>query len=357
MTVGVGLFGDPVLADFNGDGDADVAVRGTSNSGEWVIHVLLGDGRGNVVPAAEFPIDNGVEQLLHGDFDGDGLQDLVGLSAETLYVVYLGNPIASSTLRAIPLDRGALCGYAGALWAGMADRDNDGRAELLVADRCRRAVRDLWRQPTGSALSLDREQAIPQLRGAPVIFGDLTNDGRADFVVPREPASPDDAILVFTQNASGAFSLRQALKGVRSFAMTIGDVTGDGRGDLVAVRREPVLSVFVQQPNGALAAAADYSVGRIAAISPRFADLNDDGRTDLVAVRERDELLIGLQQSQGPLMFVTLLDDLRAEFRIGSDSSRLGRRRPRRSSPQTPCNERRGVQRALADAVAWFVLS
>jgi hypothetical protein len=308
MASNFGVNGDPVVTDLDGDGSLDIAGLGTSPSGTgWVIHVMLGDGRGNVVLAAEFPVDHSVTQLLHGDLDGDGFHDLVTLGQETLYVAYLDDPIGSSTLRTIPLDRGAACGFGASLWAAMADRDADGRAELLVADRCRLEALT-WRQPPGGVLSLERAQPIPELRGFPVVFGDLTNDGRADFVVPRVPPSPQDALLVFAQNASGDFSLRQALEG-RGGSSAIGDVTGDGRSDLV-VTREPVLSVFVQQPGGALASATDYTVGPLAPMPPRFADLDDDGRIDLVAVRQRDDLLIGLQQPQGPLAFVTLLDDL-----------------------------------------------
>jgi hypothetical protein len=306
LTLQASLSGDPVFVDLDGDGSQDVASLGGSTG--WAIVVWRGDGRGSIAPAAEFPVDNSVQQLLHGDLDGDGLDDLVTLGLDTLYALYSRKPMSSSILRTIALDRGPDCGFGYSQWATLADGDKDGRAELLVADRCRLAMLT-WRHGAGGTLSPDREQAIPELRSLPVVFGDLTDDGRVDFVVPRDALSPQDALLVFTQSANGSFALRQTLEGTGSPAMAVGDVTGDGRGDLVVVR-EPVLSVLAQQSNGTLASATNYSVGRIAPLPPRFADLNGDGRTDLVTVRERDDLLLALQQPQGSLAFVTLWDTL-----------------------------------------------
>jgi hypothetical protein len=235
LTLQVTPVGDPVFADLDGDGSQDVASLGVASNG-WAVLVWLGDGRGGIRAAAEFPADNSVQQLLHGDLDGDGLHELVTLGSDTLYVVYSRKPISASTLRTIPLNRGALCGFADSLWATLADSDNDGRAELLLADRCRLAM-FTWRQAPGGALALDRQQSIPELRVLPV-FGDLNNDRRVDFVVPRDPPNPQEALLIFGQNSNGSFSLRQTLEGATIGAMGIGDLTGDGRGDLVVIRAD-----------------------------------------------------------------------------------------------------------------------
>ena len=67
--------GNIVVADFNGDGKADLAVASQGS-----VHVLLGDGSGGFTQGLGSPLSvpNGGWQLLVADFNGDGRADLVG---------------------------------------------------------------------------------------------------------------------------------------------------------------------------------------------------------------------------------------------------------------------------------------
>ena len=67
-----------VAGDMDGDGDADLAVlsfRGLSNS-RGAVAVFLNNGSGEFALNEEYPVGNGGQQMIQADFDGDGDPDL-----------------------------------------------------------------------------------------------------------------------------------------------------------------------------------------------------------------------------------------------------------------------------------------
>jgi hypothetical protein len=90
------LGGEPikvVAADFNGDGNLDLAVLNIRASG-WAVSVLLGNGDGSFQPPLNYAVDRFTNNMAVGDFGGDGLPDIVvyGGQVGTFAVrVLLGN--------------------------------------------------------------------------------------------------------------------------------------------------------------------------------------------------------------------------------------------------------------------------
>jgi hypothetical protein len=66
-----------VIGDFNGDGNADLAVANVVDS---VISVLLGNGDGSFQPAVRFGVPTGAFSLTIADFNGDGSPDLAAVA-------------------------------------------------------------------------------------------------------------------------------------------------------------------------------------------------------------------------------------------------------------------------------------
>src|SRR4029079_13440773 len=122
-----------------------------------------------------------------------------------------------------------------------------------------------------------------------VAVGDVNGDGRADLVALTDNTSTNgDALWVHLQGADGtlgppSWSYGAGMHGViGASAIAIGDVTGDGRADVV-VSTVYGLDVFPQLSGGGLGApiAVSDSVW-LAAL--RIGDFNRDGRLDIAAL-------------------------------------------------------------------------
>lgn len=121
--------------DYNGDGDADVAV---ASSSEGVVHVLYG-GPGNVFDTA---IDATLKEpaasvfggsvATAGDVNSDGFADLVvGAHGSATAYLYLGGPISVDTTADATL-RGGASSLHGLAVSTAGDLDSDGYSDFVV---------------------------------------------------------------------------------------------------------------------------------------------------------------------------------------------------------------------------------
>jgi hypothetical protein len=120
-------FGDPLVGDFNGDGKLDIAVA-TSTSGQTGITVFLGNGDGTFQSGLVSSISNMSGLIATGDFDGDGILDLIGTiatSTATQTNFFHGN--GDGTFNA-PLS--SIVQGAGQILA--ADLNGDGKLDLIT---------------------------------------------------------------------------------------------------------------------------------------------------------------------------------------------------------------------------------
>ena len=302
---------EPVLADLDGDGDTDIATLGTAPvTLAWGIRVFRNNGAGHFTEAPIFAINNGVTHLLHGDLDDDGVPDLVTFTEDAVHVVYRAAK-ASPLVRQFALSRAPTCNST-TIFGTITDADGNGADDLLVADACEQRV-STWTHTTGGTLAVSRQQTIAGFVGFPILFGDLNHDTRPDLVLPREPGLPTnpEALLVYSQQSNRDFQLSATIETTERGAFAIGDASGDGLPDLVAVRA-PHVRVFRQTAGGSLLATpVTYDAqSSFVGVSPQFADLNGDGLTDLAMTARADAMLLGLQQANGSLRFFELPEDL-----------------------------------------------
>jgi Domain of unknown function DUF11/FG-GAP-like repeat len=277
------------IGDVTGDGRADVvATNGyTGNSTVdfrlWVFaQGASGELTGPVSYSTAGSYVNRIESVAVGDVTGDGRGDVVVGVANVGVQLFpqttsgaLGQPTTYPTSDGRQVRIGRL----------------DGNASLDVA-----AIG--WGTDTVAVLLNDGNGGLstPVSYTAPhsgyddLEIGDVTGDGRDDLVVMSGQLYATPNISVLAQVADGGFAAAQSYSvgpSILTNGIGVGDVTGDGRNDVVASyggnRPSSNLAVFRQTTSGTLAAPASYASYDI----PQpvdVADLDRDGRSDVLTV-------------------------------------------------------------------------
>ncbi len=277
---------DLASADFNGDGNLDVAV---ANHETDYVTVLLGNGRGSLVPSTASPIRVASRPHPHGvaagDFDGDGCQDLA---------------VESRDADAVLVNRGDCQGGFSSAEARhtvgkwpyyhlrTADLNGDGFSDVVTPNTEGSSISILL----GSADGLADEIRV-NTREAPfaVAIGDVSGDGHLDLAVAHRRGSMFDnnldGITLLLGDGLGAFppeSTSWLAAGTAPTAVAIADYDGDGTADLaVANQGSDDVSLFLGGPAGTREAeGSPFAVGHLPQ-AVALADLNGDGRADIVA--------------------------------------------------------------------------
>ena len=347
-----------VIADFNGDGKLDIAV---SNLDTNTVAVFLNSGTGTfgsaIVNTVQIP--NGLGPLAVGDFNEDGIPDLVvaTISGPQANIVLLGN--GDGTFR----QQAPIPNSFGFFHAMVVDLDGDGHKDLVLAGNGNISVSmgrgngtfvDTIALPSGSfpgtylgiavadfngdgkldIAAADRGSSFPPSPAGTLVFyagkgdgtfqnpasvplppslpsslasGDFNNDGKQDLLI----GFPNEAHLGFG-NGDGTFQLSlQSLTFVYSaslfsldsaVAVQSADLNGDGKVD--AITADSNLGILQIALNGSLGKTPPSEGIFSFALSPGLAeiavgDLNGDGILDVVVTNfKTSEITVILSKKQ-----------------------------------------------------------
>src|SRR6267142_776168 len=194
-------FGEFVVsADFNEDGLPDLAtttLNVRSLGGRNVAAVYLATAAGAFSEPRILDVAGAISRLVAGDFDGDGLQDLVF----SHYFLDSVSVVLSRPGRTFAPETAYLAGD-GPLGLAVADLNGDGHSDLAVANLL---SQDVSIYPGLGGGTLDPQSRTPA--GGEVRFlaaGDFTGDGRTDLAVAVNFESGGNAVNLLPGRADGS---------------------------------------------------------------------------------------------------------------------------------------------------------
>ncbi len=296
-----------VVADLNSDGRPDIAYYGEPKE----LVVLYSQGTNGWSAPKRWPIEDGqlsANALATGDLKGDGRTDLVLLAENCVYLLpqkadhTLGEPEKipfSGTVKSVQV----------------VDVDGDGRSDLLLVNWEDRNPFRFRLQKPGGELGPEIYFPFPSIRS---YWADNLEENRKIQVITIAQNSGRAQISEFTRKPAEPLSgsCRQGQFQVLPFNRTDkarrgvlwADVNGDGLPDLLVAEPESgQLSIFLQQPDGSLAAPKTFPT--LAGISDlAVGDWEEDGRPQIFML-SADERQVGVTRmdDKQALPFPTLI--------------------------------------------------
>jgi len=271
-----------VSGDFDGDGKADLAVANLL--GDDGISLLIGSADG-LFKAAASPLPySRSTYVATGDLNNDGRLDIVS-GSQGFIEVLLGRGDGTFTPPSYI--------RAGSLMAPvlLADLNGDGNQDVVSGDMYGSNMYIFYGHGDGTLTQPDLI-AIGTARS--IAVGDFNGDGRKDLAVASAYFSGGGnggSVQLLLARPDHYFSLESPLlSGTPYVAIAASDLNDDGRDDLAVgsagfgVTSPGSLQILLSQPDGSFAAPATLLTQPFGVHVAGFADLNADGRPDLVAL-------------------------------------------------------------------------
>jgi VCBS repeat protein len=304
------------LADFDGDGDLDVALSYAYEPVDWfngllgAVNVFLGTGGGELGAPTQYPLASDPAPyvsfaMTSGDFDGDGHLDL-GFGSE---VRYLSGPVAWRVEALRGDGRGGFgpgavrafdCTYCELMFARAADFNGDGRDDLLLPPTNPESYPSeypvlLFEGEQGGTFGAPRE-LVQQVGTVGVEARDVTGDALADVVLLGQ----GDHVTMLEGLGDGRFGSPQRFVAGRDIASgSLADLDGDGLAELVLLGKDPlatdpVLGIARGASAGGFALPrASLTSGYVGMLASP-ADFDGDGNEDVLAIDYGQlELMLG----------------------------------------------------------------
>jgi hypothetical protein len=283
-------YGAVAAADFDGSGATDLAL-GVHLSG---VLVLLSDGHGTFTAVSEgfpYPSTFSSRALTVTDWNGDGRLDVAALSdgPRPLASVQLGvtvfENLGPSWKRTRAMTSDVIFGDA----IASGDFDGDGLPDLVTASHNTSDRRVLRLGADGALVRREIATVLTPYVVRAVEAADFDGDGLDEIVVGYSAVPTEAASLDLVSFPAGSRPPQQLWsdESATIAAVATGDLNGDGSLDIVAALRSGRLLTFRGDGHGSFARGGDISVSAwrrgCDAYAVSVADLDADGRGEIIA--------------------------------------------------------------------------
>jgi hypothetical protein len=287
------------VGDVNGDGRNDVVV-GNTGAAIGVFYQNASGGLDPVVPHAT--ADSQCVRV--ADLDGDGRLDVVGAGwgtgTVTVFLQQAGGALAAPLVYPAP--------HSGYDDLEVGDLDHDARTDVAVMSGQLYAtpnVSVLYQQPDGTLGGLvSRFVGVNELSHG-IGIGDVSADGRNDLVVSYGGNGPSARLAVFAQATDGSLPANPTALASYDIPepVEVADVSGDRQGDVLVAHGGWVqLGVYVQGSGGVLGPETLDPLPYASHYNPHgmaVGDIDNDGLPD-VAIADYNNGLVVLRHVPAP---------------------------------------------------------
>ncbi len=266
-------------ADFNGDGNVDVAVANTVGG---TLSILLGNGDGTFGPHQEIPLTGLPRGVAVLDVDGDGDLDVAATGHTNGTVTVLRNDGAG--VFGSPTTFGTGSAQEWALAAG--DMNGDGIFDLVVGGRGSGRVYVYLGNGDGTFTLSDDE---PSGGTWMIVLGDVNGDGDLDVSVGN--GFSDTGAILLGDGAGGLGPATTHAVDPTPLATDLGDLDGDGDLDWILSSFGGDWTLLVNDGAGSFTFEREFDAP-VAASCSLMMDSDNDGDLDLALFDELADVVV-----------------------------------------------------------------
>lgn len=224
------------LGDLTGDGNDDIITVEDEGGGKY--RYMLGTGAGAGVSSWKSILTgmSAADDMAVGDFNGDGKEDIV--TAEDEGGGKFRFMLGASSGTGIASWKQIMGGMSNPSDMELGDVTGDGKADLVsLESEGTGQCRYMLGTGTGAGIS-SWKQVLSKMSCAQFDVDDFSGDGKADIVAFESAGGGQYRYMLGASNGS-SFAWSQILGGLGpSPRRSLGDVTGDGKADLIGIEQE-----------------------------------------------------------------------------------------------------------------------